>query len=506
VSRLGGLSVSGRGLAWPLGGALLTAIASYIVVSRGATLGLAAAAVVLVYIGTVFAYLSAPHRAIAGTIGLFALLPALKVFVSPQIGGIKDVVCIAAITAAVLLIGFDRRRCDRWVGLLVGLLMLLYFVNIGGSHGSAWAQGLRLTGEPILLLIVGCVLPNPRRNLRWALRAFVASGIVVAFVGIVQQAIGINGLVSLGYVYGDQVRQIGSQLRSFGTLDDPFDYAAFLYVALASTFWVLRRGWLLWVVEAFLLLGVLVSLVRTAALVLLGFLTLAAIHRRLTYPAICMITATVVIAVLSLSRSSGVQTEALTVFYRHGGSAVINRPVDVPSNVLLNGRISAWTAAVGNRPVDWIFGRGVGEVGTVAQRASSANSTSAASTSTSTSGGAATAVDSGYLATVADVGIVGLLVELALFVRVFQLGLRRFRAGSVEGWLPISILVALVLDALTRASFTGFPTAFLGFMLIGVSLAALDSPRSASAAGGSRSARDAGMRPLATVGAPPAAG
>jgi uncharacterized membrane protein YhaH (DUF805 family) len=469
-------------LLYPAAGSLALLLVVAVAVQFSDTLALELSAVLLVLIGSVAAYLSVPHRALAGTIALFALLPALKEFISPSIGGLKDVIDLGAIIAGAILIGFERRRLDRWIATLVALFMALYVFDIGGGHGSNWIQGVRLVGEPMLLLVVGCVLPDPRRNLRWAFGAFAATGVFVAFYGILQQAIGINGLVSLGYVYGEQVRQVGSMLRSFGTLDDPFNYAAFLYVALASAFWVLRRGWLLWVVEAVLLLGLLVSFVRTAALILLGFVTLAAIHRRLTYPALCLIAATAVIAGLTLSKSTGVQTEALTVFYRNGGSAVINRAVNVPSNVLLNGRVSAWTAAVGNRPVDWIFGRGVGQVGTIAQRA--AGSTTSSSTTTSnagtSAGSATTAVDSGYLATVADVGIIGLLVELALFARIFVLGARRVRAGSVEGWIPLSILLALMLDALTRASFTGFPTAFLGFFIVGIALAALDAPQTES--------------------------
>ncbi len=37
------------------------------------------------------------------------------------------------------------------------------------------------------------------------------------------------------------------------------------------------------------------------------------------------------------------------------------------ANLILNGRVSAWTAALGPDPVDWILGRGVGKVGTAAR-------------------------------------------------------------------------------------------------------------------------------------------
>ena len=49
------------------------------------------------------------------------------------------------------------------------------------------------------------------------------------------------------------------------------------------------------------------------------------------------------------------------------------------------------------------------------------------------------------------------------------------RAGRV-GWLVVGWLAVLLLDAVTRASFTGFPTAFLGMLLVGLGLAAAVEP------------------------------
>jgi hypothetical protein len=462
-------------LRFAFAGAVLLALCSLICVTEGPTLGLEIAGVLLIFVGFVGAFLAVPHWALAATILLYSVVPALKDFVTPAAGGLKDVVDFAAILAAALLIGFDRRRVDRWVGLLVGLFLLLYIVNIGHGHGANWIEGLRLTGEPMLLLIVGFVLPNPRRNLRWALGGFVVAGLLNALYGLLQQLVGPAELVTLGYSYGDQVRTIGPFLRSFGTLDDPFAYAALLYFSIAAAYFLLRRGWVLWAVEAILLLGLLASTVRTAALVLLGFLVLAAVHKKLTFPAACLGIACAVIAALTLSHSSGVQVQTFAVYYPGAGSALISRPTSEPGQVLLNGRVSAWTAAVGSHPLDWFFGRGVGTVGTAAQRASLGVFTSASSATGESASG--TAVDSGYLATVADVGIIGLLVQLALFGRLIALGARHVRRGEFDGWMPLTFLTALLLDALTRASFTGFPTAFVGFMLVGITIAALQEDR-----------------------------
>ena len=91
------------------------------------------------------------------------------------------------------------------------------------------------------------------------------------------------------------------------------------------------------------------------------------------------------------------------------------------------------------------------------------------------------AVDSGYFATMADVGLVGLAVLLALYARMLALSRRAIARGLDAGWLAAALLTVLLLDAVTRASFTGFPTAFLGLLLVGIALAAADEDERASA-------------------------
>ena len=81
-------------------------------------------------------------------------------------------------------------------------------------------------------------------------------------------------------------------------------------------------------------------------------------------------------------------------------------------------------------------------------------------------------MDSGYLATIADVGLVGVAVLLGLFGRLFTLGAAGMRRGHRASWLAVALLIVLMLDAVTRSSFTGFPTAFLGLLIVGIALAA----------------------------------
>jgi O-Antigen ligase len=481
-------------LALPAAAALFTLFAAYAVVSTGATIGVGFLAIVLLWVLVTLTYLVVPHLAVAGTVGLFALVPALKVFVSPSIGGIKDLVCLSAITAAIVLIVFQKRRMDRRVAVLVALFLALYVIDVGHPHGVAWLQGLRLTAEPMLLLIVGLVLPSPLRMLRFALGALVAVGALVAFYGLIQQALGAPALVSLGYSYTAQVRTISGHLRSFGTLDDPFTYAALLYFSIAAVVFWLRGGLIGWGAGVLMLLGLAASLVRTSLMVLVALIALTLIRRGRLVTAAAFMAATAVIAAGTLLGSSGTQTQGYTVYFRNGGSAIVQAPVAAAGSRALNGRVSAWRAAVGSDPINWVFGRGVGEVGTAALRASQALLPGSSASSSSTP---AQAVDSGYFATIADVGLVGLIVLLALLWRLVALGIDGARQGRPAAWIALALLTAMLLDALTRASFTGFPTAFIGMLVTGIALAAAAEPESQDA---SRSRVRAPLPPRRPVG------
>lgn len=462
-----------RDLAFPLVGAAATILAAYLTANSSATIGLGAVGVLFLYVIAVLAYMLAPHLAVAGTIALFEFLPALKVFVSPSLGGVKDLVGLAAITAAAIMIVAQRRRIDRRVAVLTALFLALYVVNPSHAHNIAWAQGVRLTAEPTLLLIAGLTLPNPRRTLKWALGALVTVGLLIALYGLAQQALGAGRLINLGYSYTAQVRLIGGHLRSFGTLDDPFAYAAVLYFAVAAVFFWLKRGPFAYIVGSLMLLGLLAALVRTAAPVLIAFVAMGLIRRGYVIPAIAFAAATVVIAAGTLLGASGTQTQAFTVYFANGGSIVVHSPVPKQGTLALNGRTSAWQAAVGSNPLDWAFGRGVGQVGTAAQRATQGLiPTAAPATTNGTASARTSAVDSGYFATVADVGLVGLMVQLALLWRLVSLAAKAARKRINAGWIALALLAAMLIDALTRASFNGFPTAFVGMLVTGIALAA----------------------------------
>jgi O-antigen ligase len=434
-----------------------TLFAAYLSVHMGAQIGFGLVLLVSFFAAAVLGFLFMPHVAVALTIPLFAFIPAAKVLVTPTVGPLKDIVSLAAIGAAVAVLVLERSKApaqtrpDRWVLLAVALLLGLYLVNVGGGHGVAWAQGFRLTAEPLLLLVAGLTLADPRKTLRWGLAALVATACVAAAYGLVQQAVGKWALVGWGYSFTREVRSYNGHLRSFSTFDDPFAYAAFLLFALAALLLWMRRGVLASACGFLLLCGLFVSYVRTALLITVALLGLWLARKGFTTSAVLALAAAVAaMGSILVTGAGATQTRS----YQAGASSLT-----------LNGRTSAWKAALGP-PSAWPFGRGVGKVGTAAFRKTYTFAPGRNARPTSR------AVDSGYLATIADVGLVGVAVLLALFGRLFSLGAAGIRRGQAPSWLAVGLLIVLMLDAVTRSSFTGFPTAFLGLLLVGVALAA----------------------------------
>jgi hypothetical protein len=397
-------------------------------------------------------FLRMPSIAVALVIPLFALLPTFKELISPSLGPGKDIVIAAAAVASALVCRADRRWPDAWVLALVGAVLALYAINISGQHDIAWAHGVRLTGEPLVLLIVGLTLRDSRRTLRYAVVSLVASACFLSAYGVVQQIAGPRRLVAWGYSWDHEVRVIDGHLRSFGTFDDSFVYAAFLLLALSAVMFSLPRDRFAYASTVLILIGLATSLVRSALFAGAAVCAVWLVSRGYRRPAV----ASLAIALVGTA----------AVVAAQGGSN--HRPVGVKAVLTLNDRVPHWKDRIGN-PSKWPLGRGVGETGTAATRAAGdlRTPTSAASS--------ADAVDSAYLATVADVGLVGLALLLGLFGRLVYLARRLL--PSMPAWLGLAWLTVLLVDALSRSSLTGFPTAFLALLLVGLALAAAEQER-----------------------------
>jgi uncharacterized membrane protein YhaH (DUF805 family) len=419
-----------------------------------------------------------PHIAFAAIIPFFAFTPMLKVFVDERIGAVKDLVVLAAFVAAAAV--FLQRRADSTRGVadtavfvIVALIATMYVLNVGGNlaggnaYGSAWFHGVRLRLEPLLLFVAALVLADPRRSLRFAAISTIATACVVSVYGLMQQVLGEGRLVELGYEYGSELRTIEGQLRSFGTFDTPFTYAAFLTLALGVTLlWPLRTSVRL-AALSLIVAGLAVSFVRTTAVIAVALLALWIAQRGYRRAAL-LLTAVAIVAGLVLFSSLESRT---------------TRTVQAnPSLYLtLNGRTTIWQEHLGDNYAAWLVGDGVGAAGTAATRAEAS-----ASPNIEPDPELGYAVDSGYFVTILDVGVVGLALLLLLLGRVALVGARAASRGEPAGWIALAVFITTIFTALTAEIFTDFPNAYVAMLLLGLAYA---TATGVTAAGGLPRAR-----------------
>jgi uncharacterized membrane protein YhaH (DUF805 family) len=408
-----------------------------------------------------------PHVAFAAMIPFFAFTPMLKVFADERIGAVKDLLVLAASVAAVAVL-LQRRAdgtrgvADTAVIVIVAFIAMMYVLNVGGNlaggspYGSAWFHGVRLRLEPLLLFVAALVLPNPRRSLRLAAVSTIATACVVAVFGLMQQAVGEDRLVGWGYEYGHELRTIEGHLRSFGTFDTPFTYAAFLALALGITLlWPLRTSVRLAAV-ALIVAGLASSLVRTTAVIAVALLALWVAQRGYRRAAV-LLAALAVVA-------------GLTVFSSLESRTTRTVQASPSLYLTLNGRTTIWQERLGDNYEAWVFGEGVGAVGTAATRAQAS-----ASPKAQLEPDLGYTVDSGYFVTLLDVGIAGLVLTVLLLGRVAIVARRAASRGEDAGWLALAVLVTTVFTALTAEIFTDFPNGYLGMLLLGLAYATAQS-------------------------------
>ena len=466
----------------PLGlGAAVTLLAALEAAHGGAVLSLGPLLGLLLFMLLLAGYVTAPHVAVAFTIPFFIVLPMVKTLVTPTVAPTKDIMIgAAALATGVAIVQRKRVRTstpvDQGVVVAALLLMGMYFVNIGagitgvGRFGLGWFHGVRLVWEPLLLMLFGLSVRDPRRTLRWALVSLIAASFGTALYGLAQQALGPSWLVAHGYSYGAQVRTTFGRLRSFGTLDETFDYATVLGFGLTGVLLWARRGVLTTSAGAIIAAGLLVSFVRGAAISVAALLALVLARKGHTSTAVLLLAAVAASAiafVLAATRPTpGRVVQAGPSIY-----------------LTLNGRTRSWKEALG-KPKNWAFGRGVGLYGTAAARAARPAVSLPSGTKPPTA-----AADSGYLATLSDVGLIGLALLLTLFGRIIVLFRRAIAHGEQLGWFGIGLVTVMLLDAALRSSFTGFPTADIVFLLVGLTVAATTIRRGAGRRAAERPAK-----------------
>lgn len=413
-----------------------------------------------------------PEIAVAGLIPFFVVTPTLKVFADERIGAVKDLIVIAAAVgaAAVFLqrrLARTRLSVDPALIVIVGFLAIMYVLNVGGNvtggdvYGAPWFHGVRLRLEPLVLLVAALTLPNPRRNLRYAAVSTVVTACAVSLYGLLQQALGPERLVELGYEWDREVRTIEGQLRSFGTLDSPFVYAAFLALALGVALFLPLRPGVRFAAVTIILAGLATSLVRTTTVIAVALFALWLARRG--YPRAAVLSAAVAVVA------------GLAVFATLESSTTRTVQANPSLYLTLNGRTTVWEERLGGKYPAWLVGEGVGAAGTAATRAQAS-----ASPTVQPAADVGYTVDSGYFVTLLDVGIAGLVLTLLLFGRIGIVARRAASRGDPAGWIALAVLVTTVFTALTAEIFTDFPNAYLAMLLVGLAHAAAWSGAPAS--------------------------
>ena len=259
-------------------------------------------AALVVFGAAAIGFRRAPHVMAVIVVFGFAVQPTLVFFVSHDFGPAKDVIVLAGMLSLVFgaIFGLppERRRYDAWLVGAILLLLGMYAVNPAGVHTAQWSNGARLVIEAFGLFLVGYLGPNPTRTWRWAVGALLSVAMLNALLGLAQQGIGVQRLVhQFGYQFGDEVRTTaGGQFRSFGTLEDPFNYAALLALALVCTLLDLRRRGLAIGIATVLVIGIAVSFVRTEVVLMAVILAIVLVRARRVPSAVALLLATTVAA------------------------------------------------------------------------------------------------------------------------------------------------------------------------------------------------------------------
>lgn len=406
----------------------------------------------------------------------FALQPEVKFNYTSQAGPAKDAIIVIGVLA--LGVGLVRRhegiaRADRTLLALLALFAAAYVLNPAGGHGPGWASMARLVLEAFALLLAGYLSTDAGATWRWAAWSAVGVGVLESVIGIHQQLLGVKVLVEQhGYAYGQQVRTTSSgQLRSFGTLDDPFNYAAITVLGLVCALHLVRRPLLRLPLAALLAVGVLVSYDRTA-FVLVAAVVVLDIGRRHPSSARAL-TAALVVAGIALLVSRSPEPAPTT-------TSPDAATTDNGFVLSLNGRTSTWLRVI-RGPDDILFGRGAGEIGAGAGRAGQhgvvqpARYVPGVAPPVDRNVGL-TSLDSTYFETLADIGLVGVLLLLALGARVRALlraGVKGPDSAAVAG---IALLAVIAVDGVTRTSLVAFPFGFVALFLLGAALGAAAAP------------------------------
>jgi hypothetical protein len=217
------------------GSLALSVVSGALVLATGRSPLLVVAAVLaspLVACGAVV-LVSRPQR---GVLLLAALLPfdgLQQIWGFPA--GWKEALTIAVLGATFVAPfaarSASRRGLPQWAYLIIALAALgvISAVLVGGTRGLV---GLKVGFFYVLLGLAVWRCPLDEKERDRLVTILMATGFVTAVFGLVQQLLGPDRLVDLGYEFNTDIRTAGGFLRSFSTFDTSFAFALFLMVVV----------------------------------------------------------------------------------------------------------------------------------------------------------------------------------------------------------------------------------------------------------------------------------
>jgi hypothetical protein len=439
-------------------------------------------------------------------LGLFALAVAVWIALRPQRGILLLVALVpfdglrlplnidgtiaswkealALFTAAcALLFGkkiADRARPDWFWWLVAFVVTAVVWFGIHQSKAAIW--GLKLDFIYLTVAFAAWRCPLNAKDRDRFVSILMGVGIITAAYGVAQQVIGHQRLNELGYAYNTVLRFNGGFLRSISTFALPFSFGFFLMMVIVICLPVALsdlsrlRNQVFVVLTPLLVVGLLTSIVRTAALGLVVGLVYIGYRRFRS-----------VFAVL-------VPLALIALFFIPGSSAV-----KALSSDSTKARSANWTENL-NAIVEHPLGLGVGETGAAKARsygqtpeeqaAAFGIDLSQPDTDVYTpvlGGNGVYQPDNYYIKTVIELGLLGLWFLIRLLIGAFRESRRLERSlDPVDAALGIGItayLAASVFSMFFSTYLELFPMDFYFWLLLGMTVATARETRRAVSRG-----------------------
>lgn len=412
-----------------------------------------AAFVVAVRIG--FAILARPQR---GVLLILFILPfdglMLLVDLPGFANGWKEALTILTLMATFVAPPAARapqgRRVPAWVVPAVGLVAIAtVWLAIQGPQGLI---GFKISFFFLLLPLILWRCPFDAQERDHMVTMLMVSSFAVALVGIGQQLVGPDFLVSLGYEWNTAIRTTRGLLRSIGTFEQPFPFAYYVMTALAVSIPVAlddlsrNRNRLFLLVSPVIVLGMATAIVRGAFIGLGAALFIIAIYK---YRVLVHLLAPLLVVMILLSGQIGAALFSSSSLFE---------------------RTDRWED-VFSRMVENPFGAGLTASGAAASAVLEAPIKVAETFSLSTRA-AVVQPDNYYLKVLVDLGLPGMWLTILLVTFAVRYAWRVTRsAGPGDAALAAGICAAAgaaATAALVSTYWEIFPAELLYWMLLGV--------------------------------------